>query len=63
MKARKGASKTTREIDDKNRLEKQFISSQVFHRTPDGRVRKTTAEEQFRPQIIESFDPTTQEYN
>jgi hypothetical protein len=44
-KARKGASKTTREINDKNRLKKQFISFQAFHRTPGGRVRETTAGE------------------
>jgi hypothetical protein len=43
--ARNDASRTTREIDDKNRLEKQFITSQAFHRTPGGRVRETTAGE------------------
>jgi hypothetical protein len=58
---RNGASKTTCEIDDKNRLEKQFISSQAFHRTSGGRVWKITAEKQFRPRILESFDPVTQE--
>jgi hypothetical protein len=58
---RNGASKTTCKINDKNRLEKQFISSQSFHRTPGGRVRETTAREQFKPRILESFDPTTQE--
>jgi hypothetical protein len=58
---RNGASKTTREIDDKNRLKKQFISSQVFHQTPDGRVQKISVEEQFEPRILESFDPVTQE--
>jgi hypothetical protein len=31
---RNGASKTTCEIDDKNRIEEQFIYSQIFHRTP-----------------------------
>jgi hypothetical protein len=35
------ASKTTCEIDDKIRIEEQFISSQAFHRTPCGRVQKT----------------------
>jgi hypothetical protein len=44
-KTRNGASKTTREIDDKNQLKKQFISSQAFHRTPGERVRETTAGE------------------
>jgi hypothetical protein len=45
MKAQRGANKTTREIDDKDRLEKQFISSQAFHRTRGRRARKTTAGE------------------
>jgi hypothetical protein len=44
---RNGARKTSCEIDDRNQLEKQFISSQVFHRTPGGRDQKTTAEERF----------------
>jgi hypothetical protein len=49
------------EIDDKKRLEKQFISSQAFHRTPAGHLRKITTGEQFEPRIIESFDLATQE--
>jgi hypothetical protein len=49
VKAQGGANKTTREIDDKDRLEKQFISSQAFHRTPGRRARETTAGERFRP--------------
>jgi hypothetical protein len=57
MKAQKGANKTTQEIDDKNRLEKLSISSQAFHRTPGGRVRETTAGEQFRSRILELFEP------
>jgi hypothetical protein len=61
MKTRNGASKTTSEIDDKNQIEEQFISSQSFHRTPDGRVRKITVEVQFEPRNLESFDPVTQE--
>jgi hypothetical protein len=61
MKAQKGASTTTREIDDKNSTQKQFISSPAFHRTPGGHVRETTAVERFRPQILETFDPVTQE--
>jgi hypothetical protein len=60
-KARKNASKTTREINDKNRLKKQFISFQAFHRTPGGRVQKITMEERFKPRILVSFDPVTQE--
>jgi hypothetical protein len=58
---RNGASKTTREIDDKNRLKQQFISSQAFHRTPGGRVREPTAGERFRPRILETFDLVTQD--
>jgi hypothetical protein len=50
MKAQKGANRTTREIDDKNSTQKQFISSQAFHRTPGGRVRGTIVGEQLRPQ-------------
>jgi hypothetical protein len=45
MKAQKGATKTTREIDDKNSTQKQFISSQAFHQTSSGRVRETTVGE------------------
>jgi hypothetical protein len=56
-----GASKTTCEIDNKIQIEEQFISSQVFHRTPGGRVRKTTVGERFEPRNLESFDPMTQE--
>jgi hypothetical protein len=55
------ASETTCKIDNKNRIKEQFISSQTFHRTPGGRVRKTTTGEQFEPRIIESFDLATQE--
>jgi hypothetical protein len=57
------ASKTTCEIDDKNRIEDHFISSQTFLRTPGGRVWKITVGEQFEPWILESFDPVTQELN
>jgi hypothetical protein len=49
------------EINNKNRIGEQFISSQVFHRTPDGHVRKITAEEQFKPRILKSFDLVNQE--
>jgi hypothetical protein len=55
------ASESTCKIDDKNRIEEQFISSQAFHRTPGGRVRETTVGEQFKPRILETFDPVTQE--
>jgi hypothetical protein len=37
------------------------MSSQIFHRTPSGRVQKITVEEQFEPRILESFGPVTQE--
>jgi hypothetical protein len=60
-KTRNGASKTSCEIDDKNQLKKQFISSQVFHRTPGGRVQKITVKEQFEPRNLKSFDPVTQD--
>jgi hypothetical protein len=60
MKARKDASKITRGINDKNSTQKQFISSQIFHRTPGERVQKTIVEEQFRPQILETFDLVAQ---
>jgi hypothetical protein len=45
----------------KNRVKKQFISSQAFYRTPGGHVREITAGEQFEPRILKSFDPVTQE--
>jgi hypothetical protein len=48
-KTRNSASKTTCEIDHKNRIEEQFISSQVFHQTPGGRVREITVGERFEP--------------
>jgi hypothetical protein len=44
---RSGTSKTTSEINDENQIEKQFMSAQAFHQTPGGRVRETTAGEQF----------------
>jgi hypothetical protein len=37
------------------------MSSQTFHRTPGGHIQKITAEKQFEPQDLESFDPVTQE--
>jgi hypothetical protein len=54
-------SKTTCEIDDKNQIEDPFISSQSFHWTPAERIQEITVKERFKPQIIESFDPVTQE--
>jgi hypothetical protein len=52
----RGANETTQETDNKNSTQKQFISSRVFHRTLGGHVRETAAGEQFRPQILETFD-------
>jgi hypothetical protein len=60
VETRNGASKIMNEIDDKNQIEEQFISSHAFHRTPGESVRKTTTEEQFEPQNLESFNPVTQ---
>jgi hypothetical protein len=60
---RNGASKTTSEIDDENRIKKQFMSSQPFHQTLGGRVREITTEIQFTLQILKSFGLTTQELN
>jgi hypothetical protein len=55
------ASRTSCEIDDKNRIKELSISSQSFNRTIGGRVRKNTAGEQFEPRILKSFDPVTRE--
>jgi hypothetical protein len=44
-KTQNGATKTTSDIDDKNRLKQQFISSHAFYQTPDGHVQKITTEE------------------
>jgi hypothetical protein len=52
-----------REIDDKNQIEEQFISSQPFHRTLDDRIQKTTVEVQLRLGNLEFFDPTAEEYD
>jgi hypothetical protein len=49
------------EIDDKNRIEELFISSQAFHQTTAGRVQKITAKERFEPKTLETFDPVTRE--
>jgi hypothetical protein len=51
------------EIDDKNRIKEQYISSHAFHRTPGGHIWEITAGERFKPRILESFDPMTQEHN
>jgi hypothetical protein len=49
VKTQNSASKTSGEIDDKNQLKKQFISSQAFHRTPGVRAREITAGDRFEP--------------
>jgi hypothetical protein len=61
METQIGASKNTCEIDDKNQIKEQYLSSQAFHRTPSGRVRQITARVRFELQNLESFDPVTQE--
>jgi hypothetical protein len=61
VETQNGASKTTCEIDDKNRIEEQLISSQTFYRTTSGRVQKITTKKQFKSRILESFGPATQE--
>jgi hypothetical protein len=53
--------KNTCEVDGKNQVEKQFISLQAFHRISGGRVRETITRERFKPWILKSFDPVTQE--
>jgi hypothetical protein len=37
------------------------MSSQAFHQTPGSRIRKTTAEEQFRLENLDLFEPVAQE--
>jgi hypothetical protein len=61
VKIQNSASKTTCEIDVKNWIEEQFISSQAFHRITGGHVQKITAVERFKPRNLESLDPMTQE--
>jgi hypothetical protein len=51
---------TTSENDDENQLKKQFISSQVFHRTPGGRIREITTGEQFKLTKLNLFDLVAQ---
>jgi hypothetical protein len=61
-KTRRDANNTTQEIVNKDLTQKQFISSQAFHRTLGGRVRETTTEEQFRPQLFETLDTAAQNH-
>jgi hypothetical protein len=58
-----GADKNPCETDNKNQIKTQFISSQPFHRTPGGCIQKITARKQFKPRILESFDPVIQKHN
>jgi hypothetical protein len=43
-------------IDSKNSL-----YPQIFHRTPGGRIREITVEEQFKLRNLELFDPVARE--
>jgi hypothetical protein len=61
METQDGTGKDPSEANDENQIEKQFISSHAFHRTPGGRIWEITVGEWFEPRIIESFDPVTQE--
>jgi hypothetical protein len=38
METQDGTGKDPSEANDENQIEKQFISSQAFHRTPGGRI-------------------------
>jgi phosphotransferase system IIB component len=58
---RHNAGKNTCEIDDENQINEQYISSQEFHQTASGRVQKIIVGEQFKPRILGSFDPVTQD--
>jgi hypothetical protein len=49
------------EIEDKNQIKTQFISSQAFHRTSGERVQEITAGMQFGLGNLELFDPVAQE--
>jgi hypothetical protein len=51
------------EIDDKNQIKEQFISSQTFHRTPSGYVQKITVEKQLVLENLEFFDPVAEAYD
>jgi hypothetical protein len=59
MQTRNNARKTSSEIDDKNQIEEQFMSSQAFHWTPAGCIQKITAEVQCRLENLELFNPIT----
>jgi hypothetical protein len=48
-KTRDGTGKDPIKTDDKNQIKNQFISSQIFHRTPGGRVWEITVRGQFKP--------------
>jgi hypothetical protein len=48
-------------INDKIRIEKQFISSQAFHRTPYGRVRETAVWERLELENLKIFDLVAEE--
>jgi hypothetical protein len=50
------------ETDDKNGIKTQFMSSQLFHRIPYRRVRKTTIWERLELEDPELFYPIAQEW-
>jgi hypothetical protein len=57
MKTQNGASKTTCEINDKNRIEEQFLFSQAFHRIHSGCVQIITTEVQFEIGNLKLSEP------
>jgi hypothetical protein len=61
METRIGTGKNTCETNDKNQIETQFMSSQVFHQTPYERVQETTVRERLKLQSLELFDPIVQD--
>jgi hypothetical protein len=63
METPNSTNKITCEAGNKNRLKKQYMPSEAFHRTSGGHVREITVRVQFEPLNLESFDPVTQDYN
>jgi hypothetical protein len=54
-----GSGKDPSKTDNENQIENRFVSSQAFHRTSGGHVRKITTGEQSESRILESFSPVT----
>jgi hypothetical protein len=61
VKTQNDASKDMCEINDKNQIREQFISSQTFHRIPGERFQKITAGERFGLVKLEPFVLVAQE--